>query len=212
MSRTLYGYWRSSAAYRVRIALGLKGLDYDQQPVNLRARANESPGFTLLNPQGRVPFLIDGETGLGQSLAILEYLDETYPDPPLLPADPVLRAQVRAAAQIIACDIHPLGNVSVLRELKSRFGAEQAALDDWAAHFIREGFRTLEEIAAASPGPYLFGDSVTLADICLVPQCYNARRFGVDMGAYEILAEIDLALRLLPAFAAAAPEKQPDAE
>lgn len=211
MSRALYGYWRSSAAYRVRIGLNLKGLPYDQQSVDLRAGAQASPGFTLLNPQGRVPYLIDGEVGLAQSLAILEWLDETYPQPPFLPADPTARARVRAAAQIIACDIHPLGNVSVLRYLKDSFGADQPALDQWAAHWITLGFRTLEEIAASGPGPYLFGETPGLADICLVPQVYNARRFGVDMGRFERLAEIDLALRTLPPFRDAAPERQPDA-
>lgn len=210
MSRTLYGYWRSSAAYRVRIALAWKRLSYDQVPVDLAARANESPGFTLLNPQGRVPYLIDGEAGLSQSLSIIEWLDETYPDPPLLPAEPLARARVRSAAQIIACDIHPLGNVGVLRELTRRFGADQAAMDGWAAHWIEIGFRTLEEIAASSPGPYLFGSTVTLADVCLVPQCYNARRFGVDMGRFERLAAADLALRTLAPVRDAAPEKQPD--
>ena len=211
MSRTLYGYWRSSAAYRVRIGLNLKGLEYAQEPVDLPTGAQKSPGFTLLNPQGRVPYLIDGSTGLAQSLAILEWLDETYPSPRFLPAEPTLRARVRAAAQIIACDIHPLGNLIVLRYLKDAFGADQPATNRWAAHWILLGFRTLEEIGATSPGPYLFGDTPTLADICLVPQVYNARRFGVNMGDFPRLAEIDLALRLLPAFHAAAPEHQPDA-
>lgn len=211
MSRTLYGYWRSSAAYRVRIGLNLKGLAYAQEPVDLRGGAQEGPAFRLLNPQGRVPYLIDGSTGLAQSLAILEWLDETYPAPAFLPADPTARARVRAAAQIIACDIHPLGNLGVLRYLRDQFGADQAALDRWAAHWIMEGFATLEEIAGTSAGAFLFGDAPTLADICLVPQCYNARRFGVDMGRFDRLAAIDLGLRALAPFRDAAPEHQPDA-
>lgn len=211
MSRVLYSYWRSTSSYRVRIALNLKGLPYEYRAIDLVHGVQQSPGYTLLNPQGRVPLLLDGDVALAQSLAILEWLDETYPDPPLLPRDPLARARVRAAAYIIASDIQPLGNVGVLRYLKDHFAVDEPARSAWAAHWIATGFRPLEEIAATSSGSYLFGETVTLADVCLVPQVYNARRFGVDMGAFERLAQADLALRLLPAFAAAAPEKQPDA-
>lgn len=211
ISRALYGYWRSSAAYRVRIALALKGLSYDQKPIDLLSGAQGGVGFRLLNPQGLVPYLIDGEVGLNQSLAIIEYLDETHPEPPLLPADPVARARVRAAAMTIAADIHPINNLRVLRYLKNTVGAEQDAVDAWQRHWIVEGFTPLEEIAEGSTGPYLFGDQVTLADICLVPQMYNARRVRADLTRVPRLAEIDKALLALPAITGARPEAQPDA-
>ena len=211
-ARTLYGYWRSSAAYRVRIALALKGLDYDHKGIDLRAGAQSGVGFKLLNPQGLVPYLIDGEVGLNQSLAIIEYLDETYPEPRLLPSDPVARARVRAAALAIACDIHPLNNLRVLKYLKNALGQEQAEIDAWAQHWIETGFAALEEIAEGSPGPYLFGGAVTLADVCLVPQMYNARRVRADLTRFPRLVEIDKALNALPAVRKARPEAQPDAD
>lgn len=212
MSRTLYGYWRSSASYRVRIALNLKGLDYEQKGIDLRTGAQGGVGFKLLNPQGFVPYFIDGDIGLNQSLAIIEYLDETYPEPALLSDDPVKRARIRAAAQIIACDIHPIDNLRVLKYLKNQMGQEQEAIDDWYRHWIEEGFKPLEEIAEGSPGPYLFGDQVTLADVCLAPQMYNARRLRTDLSRFPTLAEIDKALMKLPAFLNARPEAQPDAD
>ena len=165
----------------------------------------------MLNPQGMVPYLIDGDTGLNQSLAIIEYLDETYPDPPLLPASPVARARVRAAALAISCDIHPLNNLRVLKYLKEPLGHEQEAIDTWQRHWIETGFAALEEIAEAATGTYLFGDTVTLAEVCLVPQFANARRCQADVARFPRLSAIDQALNALPAFAAARPERQPDA-
>ena len=210
--RTLYTYWRSSAAYRVRIALNLKGLLWSPKSVDLRSGAQSGVGFKLLNPQGMIPYLIDGEIGLNQSVAIIEWLDETYPEPPLLPADPLARARIRAAALTIACDIHPLNNLRVLKYLRSEFGQDQDAIDTWSRHWIEAGFESLEEIAEGSSGPYLFGDTVTLADVCLVPQMYNARRMQADVARFPRLGAIDKALVALPAFNAARPEAQPDAD
>ena len=210
-SRTLYGYWRSSAAYRVRLALAYKGLDYASKAIDLRANAQTSVGFLLLNPQGRVPYLIDGDVGLNQSLAIIEYLDETYPDPPLLPGSPVARARVRAVAQTIASDIHPLNNTSVLRYLKEPLGADQAAIDSWQRHWIETGFAALEDVAEAHGGRCLFGDTVTLADLCLVPQMYNARRVQADVARFPKLGAIDKWLNAQAFVDRARPEKQPDA-
>lgn len=210
--RILYGYWRSSAAYRVRIALNLKGLDYDQKSIDLKTGANNSPGYKMLNPHGRVPLLIDGETALNQSPAILEYLDEVYPDPPLLFGDAAQRGRIRAAADIIACDVHPLGNSSVLAYLKREFGQEHEGLEAWYEHWVASGFRPLEELAERSTGKFLFGDEVTQADICLVPQMYNARRWRCNLEPFPALVQIDKNLMELPAFHAARPEVQPDAE
>jgi len=211
MSRTLYGYWRSSASYRVRIALGLKGLAFDTAAINLAQGAQTSVGFTMLNPQGFVPFLIDGDVGLNQSLAIIEYLDETYPDPPLLPADAVGRARVRGAALQIACDIHPLNNLRVLKYLRGELGQPQDAVDTWYRHWVEVGFTALEEVAEAARGAYLFGDAPTLADVCLVPQMWNARRLQADIARFPKLVAIDTRLNALPAVRAAAPEAQADA-
>jgi maleylacetoacetate isomerase/maleylpyruvate isomerase len=210
--RVLYGYWRSSAAYRVRIALALKGLDYDHKGIDLRTGAQSGVGFKLLNPQGLVPYLIDGDAGLNQSLAIIEYLDETYPEPRLLPDEPLARARVRAAAMAIACDIHPINNLRVLKYLKQPLGHSQEEIDTWAQHWIETGFAALEEIAEGSPGPYLFGGEVTMADVCLVPQMYNARRVRADLSAFPRLVGIDKALNALPAVRKARPEGQPDAD
>ena len=209
----LYGYFRSSAAYRVRIALNLKNLPYESQSVHLTRNggAQWSDEFRAVNPQRRVPALaLSGGDILIQSLAIIEYLDEIHPDPPLLPADPVARAQVRAFAQIIACDIHPLNNTSALNYLKGPLGHDQAAADEWYRHWVALGFDALE--ALVRPGPYAFGAHVSLADLCLVPQVFNARRFKVDMAKYPKLVAVEAACQRLPAFDKARPEKQPDAE
>lgn len=209
--RTLYSYWRSSAAYRVRIALGLKGLAYETSAIDLLKDAQNSIGFTMLNPQALVPYLIDGDVGLNQSLAIIEYLDEVYPEPSLLPGDAVARARLRAAALHIACEIHPLANLRVRNYLKGPLALGDAAVDEWGRHWIETGFAALEEVAEAATGAYLFGDAVTVADVCLVPQMYNARRARADVARFPKLGAIDKRLNLLPAFAAARPERQPDA-
>jgi maleylacetoacetate isomerase len=209
----LYGYFRSSAAYRVRIALNLKKLPYDHQAVHLTRNGGWqfSDEFRAVNPQKRVPALAlsTGEVLL-QSLAIIEYLDEVHPEPPLLPADAIARAQVRAFAQIIACDIHPLNNLMALNYLKGPLKHDQAAADEWYRHWVTQGFDALE--ALVKPGPYAFGSHVTVADICLVPQMFNARRLKVDMTKYPKLAAVDAACLKLPAFDRARPENQPDAE
>ncbi|MGB7404891.1 MAG: maleylacetoacetate isomerase [Pacificimonas sp.] len=206
--RILYDYWRSTAAYRVRIVLHLKGLDHDHKTIDLVEGAQDSVGFKILNPHGRVPYLIDGEVGLNQSLAICEYLDEVYPQPPILPGDAARRGRIRGAAQIIAADVHPLNNLSVLKYLKDPLGHDQDEVDAWYHHWIATGFRALEELAEAGDGPYLFGDQVTLADICLTPQMYNARRFRMDLTPYPGLVEIDKRLMALDAFQSAKPERQ----
>ena len=211
MERTLYSYWRSSASYRVRIALALKGLAYDTHPIDLLAGAQGGVGFALLNPQGMVPYLIDGAAGLNQSLAIVEYLDETYPEPPLLPGDALARARIRAVALTIACDIHPLNNLRVLNYLKQPLAVAAQDVNVWARHWIETGLRPLEEIAAASAGRYLCGDAITLADICLVPQLYNARRFRAELERFPALTMIDRKLHEHAAFVAARPERQPGA-
>ncbi len=209
----LYTYFRSSAAYRVRIALNLKGLSYEPVFVHLRKGEQQGEAYRAVNPQGLVPALETAEGVLAQSLAIIEYLDETHPSPPLLPAEPFARAQVRRMAQIIACDIHPLNNLAVLKTLKRDFGADEEAIGRWYAHWIHRGFAALEELVARyGSAERSFGEAVTLADVCLVPQMANARRFAVDLEPFPRLVAIDAALRALPAFAAAAPEAQPDAE
>ena len=212
VGRILYGYFRSSAAYRVRIALNLKGLAYRQAPVSLVKAEQRSADFLALNPQGLVPALQDGEVLLTQSLAICEYLDDAYPDTvQLLPADPVLRARVRAFAQAIACDIHPVNNLRILNYLKTELGQDEAARNSWYRHWVQEGFAALEQKLAASAGQYCFGDSITLADVCLLPQVFNAQRFNVDMAPYPRLAAIAENLAALSAFADAHPSSQPDA-
>jgi maleylpyruvate isomerase len=209
----LYTYFRSSAAYRVRIALNLKGIAYDQVPIHLvkEGGINRKPDYRAVNPHMRVPALaLDGGEILTQSLAICEYLDETHPQPPLLPADPIQRAHVRALAQLIACDIHPLNNVGPLRYLKNELKHEQADIDAWYHHWILAGFEGLE--ALVRPGPYAFGSQVTLADLCVVPQVFNARRLKVPLDAFPKIVAIDAACNRLSAFDRARPEKQPDAE
>jgi maleylacetoacetate isomerase len=210
----LYGYFRSSAAYRVRIALNLKGVAWESVTIDLRApkSAQHTPEFRALNAQGLIPVLADGEQILTQSLAILEYLEETYPEPPLLPETPVGRAQVRALALAVACDIHPLNNLRVLDYLRSQ-GLDDAAVNRWYAHWITLGLTALEQQARrlSGDGRHLFGTGVTLADVCLVPQMANARRFRCDVSAFPTLCGISAHLESLPAFARAAPEAQPDA-
>jgi maleylacetoacetate isomerase len=205
----LYTYFRSSAAYRVRIALNLKRVTYDSVSINLLKGEQREESYRSVNPQGRVPSLDIGATTLIQSPAILEYLDEVYPEPPLLPVGAVTRAKVRAIASLIACDIHPLNNSGTLAYLKNRLGHDQAAADAWYAHWVREGFATIE--ALLGPGPYAFGPKITLADVYLVPQVFNARRFNVPLDAYPKIAAVDAACAALKAFQDAAPANQPDA-
>lgn len=213
--RKLYGYWRSSAAYRVRIALGLKGLSYDYMAINLVPGVSEqkSADYTALNPQGRVPYLVDGDMALSQSPAILEYLDEAYPDVRLLPADIDDRARVRQLSSLIACDIHPVNNLSILQRLKSQFGADDEGTQEWYRHWIKEGFDAFETLLAGGnrAGRFCHGDTPTLADVYLVPQVWNAYRFAVDMTAFPVIGQIYDACNEIEAFSAAAPEVQPDA-
>jgi maleylpyruvate isomerase len=209
----LYSYFRSSAAYRARIALNLKGLAYETVSVHLVKDGghNRRPEYRAINPQMRVPALVaPGGEVLIQSLAIIEYLDETHPEPPLLPKHPIARAKARGLAELIACDIHPLNNTSPLRYLKNQLGQEQSAIDAWYHHWVREGFEALE--ALLEPGPYACGKAVTLADICLVPQVANARRLKVPLDKFPKIVAVDAACLKLPAFERARPENQPDAE
>jgi maleylacetoacetate isomerase len=205
----LYTYFRSSAAYRVRIALNLKGVRYESVPVNLLKREHTAEAYKAVNPQQRVPALDLGDTVLVQSPAILEYLDQTHPEPPLLPVGALARARIRAVCALVACDIHPLNNVGPLSYLKRRLGQEQAAIDEWYAHWIRQGFEAIEQMI--EPGPFAFGARPTLADVYLVPQVYNARRFEVPLDPYPKVAAAAEACARLDAFEAAAPERQPDA-
>lgn len=209
----LYSYFRSSAAYRVRIALNLKGIAYETVPIHLIKDGghNKRPEFRAVNPQMRVPVLVtdDGKV-LIQSLAIIEYLDETHPEPALLPKHPLARAKVRGIAELIACDIHPLNNTSPLRYLKHELHQEQSAIDAWYHHWIVTGFEALE--ALLEPGPYACGGKVTLADLCLVPQVANARRLKVPLDKFPKIAGVDAACLALPTFDRARPENQPDAE
>jgi maleylpyruvate isomerase len=210
---TLYSYFRSSAAYRARIALNLKGVAYDTVAIHLTRDGGEqsSPAFRAVNPQMRVPVLKlpNGETLL-QSLAIIEYLDELQPQPRLLPDNAAQRAHVRAVAQIIACDIHPLNNTSSLNYLRRMLKADEAAINAWYAHWVAAGFDAVEALLA--PGPYAFGGTVGLADICLVPQVYNARRFKIPLERYPKIVAVDAACAKLVAFEKARPDNQPDAE
>ncbi len=208
MLPVLHDYHRSSAAYRVRIALNMKGVDYESRTVNLLEGEQKGADYRGRNPQGLVPMLeIDGQR-LTQSLAIIVYLDQLFPEPSLIPADPADGAHVRAMAMAIACDIHPLNNLRVLKYLSGPLGQSQEARDDWYAHWVTEGFEALETMAAPRAGAFLFGDTPTLADICLVPQMYNARRFNAPVDVYPTLVRADSNATALPAFAAAHPEQQ----
>ena len=213
---TLYSYWRSSAAYRVRIALNLKQLSYVTVPVHLLNNGGEQHAdeYRELNPQESVPVLLDGARIFRQSMAIIEYLDEAYPGvASLLPSTARERARVRAWAQTIACDIHPLNNLRVMQFLERDFSSPAVERERWSRHWITEGFRALQALLgdSSSMGLYCEGDSPTLADICLVPQVYNARRIGVDLAAYPDIVRIEQQCLALPAFEAARPENQPDA-
>ena len=205
MTLVLYDYWRSSASYRVRIALNLKGVDHQRIAVNLLDGSQRAPDNRARNPQGFVPTLeVDGRP-LTQSLAIIDWLDRTYPDPPLLSDDAFVRADQLARALVIAADIHPIDNLRVLKHLESQFGADQAARDDWYRHWVVEGLEALEAMAGAA-GPFLGGAAPDLSDVCLVPQLYNARRFGLDPARWPTLACADAAMLAVPAVAAAGPE------
>ncbi|MDI3471162.1 MAG: maleylpyruvate isomerase [Pseudolabrys sp.] len=209
----LYSYFRSSAAYRARIALNLKGLSYEMTAVHLTKDGghNRRPDYRAINPQMKLPALaLSGGEVLIQSMAIIAYLDEVYPEPPLLPAEALERAKVRAIAQIIACDIHPLNNVAPLRYLKNVLGHSQDEIDTWYRHWVTEGFEAIE--ALIDPAPYTCGSQVTLADICLVPQVFNARRLKVPLDKFPKIVAADAACAKIAAFDKARPENQPDAE
>lgn len=212
----LYTFFRSSASYRVRIALNLKGLRYEQVPIHLRRGGGEqlNANYKAINPQALVPALEDNGRILTQSLAILEYLEERHPNPPLLPNDPADRALVRSMALVIACEVHPIQNLRVLNQLKTGHNQSDADVNRWARHWIELGFSALEQMILAGPrqGKFSFGDSPTFADVCLVPQLANARRFGCDLSKFPTLTRVEMVCNALPAFAAAAPDKQPDAE
>lgn len=209
----LYSYFRSSAAFRARIALNLKGIAYETASIHLQREGglNLKPEYRAINPQARVPaLLLDSGEVLIQSLAIIDYLDETHPNPPFLPKGPIERARVRGISEIIACDIHPLNNTSPLRYLKNKLSHEQAEIDAWYQHWVQEGFTVIEKLI--EPSPYTCGAQVTLADICLVPQVYNARRLKVPLDAFPKIQAAEAACMKLDAFQKAKPESQPDAE
>ena len=208
----LHNYFRSGTSYRTRIALNLKGVSYEQAGIDLRAGVQKSEAFMALNPQGLVPALeVDGAV-LTQSPAILEWLEETHPEPPLLPVDPVARAQVRAMAALVACDIHPLNNLRVLKALREDFRADQAAVDRWAGRWIGAGFDALEALIARHGAGWCWGDAPTLADCCLIPQVYSAGRFNVDLQPWPHIRAVAEKAAGHPAFAAAHPDRQPDAD
>lgn len=214
---TLYGYWRSSAAYRVRIALNLKGLAYEQVPVHLVKDGGQqhSAAYKALNPQELLPLLVDeghGGVKIAQSLAILEYLDEVFPETPLLPRDPLLRAQVRVLALHIACDLHPLNNLRVLQYLSGELGVSDAAKDAWYRHWLHSGLAAVETGLAPFDGGLSLGEQPGYLEACLIPQLYNARRFNCDLAAYPRTLAMAARCDALPAFKQAAPGMQPDAE
>jgi maleylacetoacetate isomerase len=208
----LYSFFRSSAAFRVRIALNLKGVAYETVTVDLPNAEHRRNEFLAVNPQATIPTLDDDGTILWQSLAIVEYLDTRYPSPRLIPAEPVARARVQALAQLIACEIHPLNNLRVLRYLRSELALDEAAVGKWYSHWVAEAFEPLETLVGRfSGGRYCFADALSLADVCLVPQMHNARRFSCDLAPYPNLVRIATGLEKEPAFASAAPALQPDA-
>jgi maleylacetoacetate isomerase len=214
-SLRLYGFWRSSAVYRVRIALNLKGQAYETVPVHLVRDGGEqhAAAFAELNPQELVPVLKHGHRVLRQSLAIIDYIDETWPEPPLLPSVARDRQRVRAIAQMIACEIHPLNNLRVQKYLETTFGATEAQREEWTRHWIVEGFQALEKVLADNPstGTFCEGDVPTMADCCLVPQVYNAQRFKVDLAKFPTIRRINDACLEMEEFDKARPENQPDA-
>jgi maleylacetoacetate isomerase len=209
----LYTFFRSSAAFRVRIALNLKGLQYESAPKHFARNEHRTQEYLALNPQGLIPALAVDGVVLSQSLAIVEYLNDRHPQPPLLPADPLDRARVRSMALAIACEIHPLNNLRVLNYLRSDLKQDDEGVGTWYRHWVSEGFGGLEQQARefSAGGRYCFGDAVSLADVCLVPQMFNARRFNADLTPFPTLTGISAHLESLPAFAAARPEVQPDA-
>lgn len=212
----LYTFFRSSASYRVRIALNIKGLQYEQEPIHLRRGGGEqfAASYKVIHPQALVPALEDSGRILTQSLAIMEYLDERYPNPPLLPREPADRALARSMALVVACEIHPIQNLRVLVYLRHQLKHSEEETNAWARHWINLGLSALEQMVLAAPrrGKFCLGDTPTLADICLVPQLANARRFGCDLSPFPTLVAIESNCMSLPAFADAAPERQPDAE
>lgn len=215
MKPVLHSYFRSSTSFRLRAALNLKGIETEYRAHHLRFGEQRSPAYLKLNPQGLVPSLeLPDGTVLTQSMAIIEYLDETVPEPPLLPEDPVARAQARAMAQMIACEIHPVNNLKILSYLKTEFGAGEEAVANWFRHWVAETFAPLESILAARPSSHAFccGDAPGLADICLAAQVTNNKRFAVDMTPYPVISAIYERCMQLPAFQKAAPDNQPDAE
>ena len=213
MSRQLYTFFRSSTSFRLRIALAYKRLDYEPHYVSLPKMEHRIPSYRDMNPQGLVPLLVEGGRFLIQSMAVIEYLDEIYPEPPLMPKDPIGRSYVRAVSQIIGCEIHPLNNVRVLKHLKAQFGADEAATNAWYEHWITEGLSGLEGYLAREglSGDFCYGNTVTMADICLVPQIFNARRFNCSLDAYPKLLAITDRCMTLDAFRAAEPSTQGDA-
>ncbi|CAO3435333.1 maleylacetoacetate isomerase [Azospirillum endophyticum] len=210
----VYDYFRSSAAYRLRIALNLKGLTADRRFIHLRRKEQSAPDYLAVNPMGLLPALEIGDRTLTQSLAIIEYLDETHPTPALLPRDPLDRAWVRSVALAVACDIHPVNNLRILNHLRDTLGQDEEARNAWYVHWVAEGFRGLEAMLAGDDrvGRFCFGDEPTLADICLVPQVFNAGRMNCPLKAYPTIRRIAAAAAELPAFQAAEPGRQPDAE
>lgn len=206
----LYGYFRSSAAYRVRIALAWKGIEFDTQPVHLVKGEHRAADYLDIQPQGLVPALKTDGLTLGQSVAILEYLEETHPEPALLPKDPAGRAIVRWMTQLIAADIHPINNLRIGAYLRTTLGQDDSGVQNWMRHWMAEGFRPLEKLVSGHGGKFCHGDALSMADLCLVPQMYNARRFGLDLADFPALTAIDDRCQALPAVASAHPDKQVD--
>lgn len=207
----LYSFFNSSTSYRVRIALALKGLDYEYHPVNIRVGEHRADAYVDLNASASVPTLVDGEVVLGQSLAIMDYLDNRYPEPRLIPDEPLLRAHVLEFASVIACDIHPVNNLRVLGYLRKTMNASDEAVSAWYAHWVEQGLAMAERLLKKQQRhTWCFGEQPSLADICLIPQLANARRMGCDLSSFEQLLRVEEGAREHPAFQAAAPERQPD--